>query len=81
MVLAKDISQTKALQERIAQSTEQIGGLKMQIEQLQNKLQQQEQTVRTTINGDNARPKPVMGLTAVQLQQMKELAKMAKRLS
>lgn len=79
--LAKDISETGILQNILKQTTEQLGVLKLQIEQLQNKLQQQEQMVKTTINGDNARPKPAMGLTAVQLQQMKELAAMAKRLS
>jgi len=79
--LAKDISETGVLQNILKQTTEQLGVLKLQIELLEEKLRQQEQTAKTTSNSDNTRPKLAMGLTAVQIQQMKELAEMAKRLS
>jgi hypothetical protein len=80
-VLVKDISETMSMQNILKHTTEQLGLLKLQIELLQDKLRLQGQTPETTPKNDTYQPMQMTGLTPVQLQQLKDLAEMAKRLS
>ena len=81
VTVAKDISETMSMQNILKHTTEQLGLLKLQIELLQDKLRLQGQTPETTAKDDYPPPMQMTGLTPVQLQQLRDLSEMAKRLS